>query len=161
MIKVTSFRAIHRPLIGYEYFLDEAGTPHPKHSISYAYMTAAEARRYRLENPKFFEGPDPLVTMEDGWQLPPVIVTRHSGAVEWLRRRGITGEVFEHVSDPAQVADRTVYGVLPLHLAAVADEVISIDLPGLRPDQRGKDLSPEEMDEAGASLRCYRVFEKK
>jgi len=87
---------------------------------------------------------------------PPLIVTRHSGVVEWLRQRGIEGEVVSHAS-PDTVRERVVYGVLPLHLAAEAEEVIAIDLPNLRPDQRGKDLSPAEMDSAGARLRRYRV----
>lgn len=85
-----------------------------------------------------------------------LIVTRHSGAVEWLRRRGITGEVISHATEEA-VRGRRVFGVLPLALAAEAAEVWSIDLPGLRADQRGVDLTPEEMDDAGASLRGYVV----
>ena len=159
MIKVKSpwGRAIHRPLGGYEFYLDREGNPHPKHSVSYAYMTVAEARRYRKENPKFVEGHDPMVVMEDGWQLPPLIVTRNEGAVEWLRRRGIAGEIVAHVSDPDQVKDRVVYGVLPFYLASIAAEVVTIDMPGLRQDQRGQDLSPEEMDSAGATLRTYVV----
>ena len=129
----------------HQFFYDQTGDPSPSGYKSISDEAATEFIR------QFFP--------EFEWG--PVIVTRHSGAVEWLRRRGITGEVISHVSDPAQVADRTVYGVLPLHLAALADEVVSVDLPNLRPDQRGKDLTPEEMDEAGANLRRYRVFEKK
>ena len=86
-----------------------------------------------------------------------VIVTRHSGAVEWLARHGISGQVIAHVSDPAQVAGKAVVGSLPLHLAALADRVGSIDMPGLTPAQRGQDLSPEEMDEAGAAIVWYEV----
>jgi len=89
-----------------------------------------------------------------------VIVTRHAGAVEWLRlRHGITGRVITH-AEATDVADKIVIGVLPLHLAALAARVISIDLPGLRPDQRGKDLTPDEMDEAGATLEIYHVFNR-
>lgn len=86
-----------------------------------------------------------------------VIVTRHAGAVEWLRRQGIVGDVIRHVSDAAQISGRVVIGALPLHLAAEAERVGSIDLPGLTTDMRGKDLSPEEMDIAGATLRWYVV----
>ena len=86
-----------------------------------------------------------------------VIVTRHSGAVEWLARHGISGQVIAHVSDPAQVAGKAVVGSLPLHLAALADRVGSIDMPGLRADQRGQDLTPEEMDAAGAVINWYEV----
>ncbi len=86
-----------------------------------------------------------------------VIVSRHEGAVKWLAQRGITGQVLTHVSDPAQVADKAVVGNLPLHLAAQAARIGSIDMPGLRADQRGQDLSPEEMDAAGASIVWYEV----
>jgi len=86
-----------------------------------------------------------------------VIVTRHSGVIEWLARHGISGQVIAHVADPAQVAGRAVIGNLPLHLAALATRIGSIDMPGLRADQRGADLSPEEMDAAGAALSWYEV----
>jgi len=89
--------------------------------------------------------------------LQPLIVTRHAGLVEWLTRRGITGEVIQHVTSPALVAGRDVIGALPLHLAAEAASVTVVDMPLLTPEQRGKDLTPEEMDEAGATLRRYVV----
>lgn len=85
-----------------------------------------------------------------------IIVSRHAGAIEWLRRRGFTGDVLEHVTED-DVRDKVVVGALPLHLAALARRVVSIDMPGLTPDQRGKDLTPDEMDAAGARLRWYAV----
>ena len=85
-----------------------------------------------------------------------LIITRHRGAVEWLRRAGITGAVLEHAT-PADVTGQDVVGVLPLHLAALAASMAVIDLPQLLLEQRGKDLSAEEMDAAGATLRLYRV----
>lgn len=86
-----------------------------------------------------------------------IIVTRHAGAVEWLARHGITGEVIPHVADPALIRGRVVIGALPLHLAAEAECIGSIDLPGLPPEKRGADLTPEEMDAAGAALHWYVV----
>ena len=83
------------------------------------------------------------------------IVTRHSGLVEWLEKRGISGEVISHIDDPSQIAGRVVYGILPLYLAAQALAVVTVDMPGLNSDQRGVDISPAEMDAAGASLRAY------
>jgi len=85
-----------------------------------------------------------------------VIVSRHAGAVEWLRRHGITGRVIEHAT-AEDVRGRVVYGTLPLHLAAEAARVVTIDLPRLRPEQRGQDLTPAEMDAAGAALVAYEV----
>lgn len=87
----------------------------------------------------------------------PLIVTRHAGLVAWLASsRGIVGDVISHAS-AADVAGRVVYGVLPLHLAAEAVAVVTVDLPDLPADRRGAELSPSEMDEAGATLRAYFV----
>lgn len=87
-----------------------------------------------------------------------IIVTRHKGVVEWLRRRGIVGYVISHISCDEQILGKRVYGNLPYHLAVKADVVISIDLPDLLPEQRGKDLSPEEMDSAGATMTAFKVI---
>jgi len=86
-----------------------------------------------------------------------VIVTRHAGAVAWLAQHGIDGDVITHVTDQAQIAGRVVVGALPLHLAVHAARVGSIDMPGLTADQRGQDLTPAEMDAAGASVQWYTV----
>jgi CRISPR-associated protein Csx16 len=84
------------------------------------------------------------------------IITRHAGAIEWLRQRGITGDVLAQAT-PEQVRGCRVIGILPLHLAAEATEVVAIDMPQLRAEDRGRDLSPAEMDAAGACLRRYQV----
>lgn len=86
-----------------------------------------------------------------------LIVTRHSGLVEWLKRHGIEGVVKPQVT-PADVEGKHVIGVLPLALAARAVSITTVDMPGLRPDQRGVDLTPEEMDAAGATLATYTVL---
>lgn len=88
--------------------------------------------------------------------MKTVIVTRHEGLVEWLRMQGISGNVIAQAT-PKDVAGNIVIGALPLHLASLAQEVISIDLPGLTPEQRGKDLTPAEMDAAGAKMSRYKV----
>lgn len=88
-----------------------------------------------------------------------VIISRHVGAVEWLRRQGIEGDVIPHAT-AEQVRGRTVIGALPLHLAAEAESIGSIDLPRLTPEQRGQDLTPEQMDAAGASIAWYVVRRK-
>jgi len=89
--------------------------------------------------------------------VAPIIVTRHAGLVAWLETQEITGEVISHVTSPDQVAGRVVYGALPLHLAAEAEEVVVVDMPRLPAELRGIDLTPEQMEEAGATLAHYRV----
>ncbi|HMN97449.1 MAG TPA: CRISPR-associated protein Csx16 [Phycisphaerales bacterium] len=85
-----------------------------------------------------------------------VIVTRHAGLVDWLRRLGITGRVIAHATLD-DVRGRRVIGPLPLHLAAHASLVGAIDMPLITAESRGRDLSPEEMDRAGAVLHWYTV----
>ena len=85
-----------------------------------------------------------------------VIVSRHAGAIEWLAAQGITGTVIEQAT-AEDVRGKVVVGNLPMHLASEAHQVGSIDLPGLTREQRGRDLTPEEMDAAGASIRWYIV----
>lgn len=86
-----------------------------------------------------------------------IIVTRHAGAVEWLKEQGIEGEILAHVDNPEKIRGKICIGALPLHLAAEAVVVGTIDLPGLTPEQRGKDLTVQEMINAAAILRWYRV----
>jgi putative CRISPR-associated protein (TIGR02620 family) len=86
-----------------------------------------------------------------------LIVTRHEGLVEWLRLHGITGRVIAQAT-PEDVRDKIVYGVLPMNLAAEAEEVVNVDLPGLPLEKRGKDITPAEMDEYGAVLNHYIVL---
>ena len=92
--------------------------------------------------------------------MSPLIITRHAGIVEWLRRRGVVGEVVPHAT-AALVADRDVIGILPLNLCALARSITTIDLPELRPEQRGAELTPAEMDGAGAHLQQYVVVVKR
>ena len=85
-----------------------------------------------------------------------VIVTRHAGLVAWLAEQGITGRVIAQAT-AADVRGKIVFGALPFHLAALAVEVVAVDLPGLTPAQRGQDRTPAEMVAAGATLTRYRV----
>lgn len=103
-------------------------------------------------------GEESVPTLEELLAVRPtdLIVTRHKGLVAWLATRGIEAPVVAHAL-PADVRNKHVVGVLPLSLAALCKSVTAVDLPGLRPDQRGKDLSPSELDEAGAHLVIYEV----
>ena len=86
-----------------------------------------------------------------------IIVSRHEGAIEWLSRQGIIGKVISHATIE-DVEGEDVVGNLPLYLAAAANTVATSEM-NLRPEQRGKDLMPDEMDGAGACLRVYKVEE--
>ena len=88
-----------------------------------------------------------------------VIVSRHAGAVEWLRQKGIEGEVVPHLAqaDIEGAGEETIFiGIFPVVLAVrivqAGHRCWAIDLPLLQPEQRGKELSAGEMELAGAQL---------
>ena len=89
-------------------------------------------------------------------EIEAVIVTRHSGLVEWLGRHGIIGKVITHATS-ADVTGKNVIGALPFHLAALAESVSVVDLPNLPEGKRGHELTAAEMDECGAILVTYTV----
>lgn len=91
--------------------------------------------------------------------MKDVIVTRHAGLVKWLELRGIVGTVIEQAG-PEDVRGKRVIGALPTNLAVLADSIVTIDMPGLTREQRGKDLTPDEMDAAGATMIEYTVRRK-
>lgn len=99
--------------------------------------------------------PSPIPHPRHRW-----LVSRHPGAVAWLRRAGIQATHVEHL-DPALVqAGDEVYGTLPLHLAAAICMQgarffhLAIDLPA---DYRGQELGPEELERFGARLQEFDV----
>ncbi len=90
-----------------------------------------------------------------------LIVTRHATLVEWLRRRGIEGDVIAQAT-PDDVRGKHVYGVLPMWLAAEAETVTEVSMPGLPLEARSKvnggDFTVEQMDGWGAELRTFVVY---
>ena len=84
-----------------------------------------------------------------------IIVTRHSGLVDWLAQHGISGTVIASAT-PDDVHGKHVIGALPLHLAALADSVTTVDFD-CPFDLRGKDLSSDQLDSLGATMNTYKV----
>jgi putative CRISPR-associated protein (TIGR02620 family) len=89
-----------------------------------------------------------------------LIVTRHATLIEWLRLRGIEGDVIAQATAD-DILGRDVYGILPLWLAAEANSVTEVTMPGLTLEARkrvnGGDFSVAEMDEWGAEMRTFIV----
>ena len=87
-----------------------------------------------------------------------IIVSRHPGAIAWLRSRGIDGQVVAQISPDAREveAGSVVYGSLPLELVdkilAKGAKFVNISLPAVAFGQRGSELTPDEMAKAGAKL---------
>ena len=92
-------------------------------------------------------------TMNEDFET--IIVTRHSGLVEWLERRGITGEVKPSVTAD-DVRGKHVIGALPAHIAQYAAYITSVDYT-CPFEKRGKNLTADELEELGAKLFDYIV----
>ena len=99
-----------------------------------------------------------------------IIVSRHVGAIRWLKEKKDleNSEVAEHFS-AEDIRDLTrgdkVYGTLPMPMVAEVlereAEFFLIVLPGVAFSQRGNELSPDEMEKAGAKLLRVNAIELK
>lgn len=92
------------------------------------------------------------------------IVTRHPGAIEWIRRRlgDVDADVLHHVADFSFAPGDRVCGVLPLALAAricavgAQAHVLTYEVPE---SLRGQELSVTTLEALGARLVRYDVRE--
>lgn len=88
------------------------------------------------------------------------LVTRHPGAVDWLRRQGIEAEAVAHLDVQLVQPGDIVYGTLPLHLAGQVCErrarffYLAVDVPL---EWRGRELDAGMLDDLGARLEEYQV----
>jgi CRISPR-associated protein Csx16 len=89
-------------------------------------------------------------------------VSRHPGAIAWVKRRALPVDRFVPHLNPAEVrsGDR-VYGTLPLELAAEVCQrgarFFALRLT-VAERQRGTDLTAEELEALEADFQEYRVL---
>ncbi len=93
------------------------------------------------------------------------LVSRHPGAVEWIKRQGIAVDHrVEHLDIDAIGSGDTVIGTLPINLVAeVCDRGgsyrhLTLDLP---PELRGRELSADDLRRCDARLESYRAWKEK
>lgn len=85
-----------------------------------------------------------------------VLVTRHEALVEYFSNMGITfDKVITHAT-AEDVAGNDVYGVLPLHLASLANTVTTVDMD-LPAEMRGKELSLTDIETYFTGMSTYKV----
>lgn len=89
-----------------------------------------------------------------------VIISRHAGLLEWLYRNGIDGEIITGNATVSDVKGKDVFGILPLWLAAEANSVTEVSMPNLPFEMRGKEYTPDQMDEWGAHMVRHVVFNR-
>ena len=85
-----------------------------------------------------------------------IIVSRHAATIEWLREQGVEGDVVADAT-PDNVRGAIVYGNLPLHLAALTEEVRAVGFKTTPP--RGVDLDRATMEAHGIHVAGYKVLE--
>lgn len=85
-----------------------------------------------------------------------VLVTRHEALVEYFKELGIKfDKVISHATEE-DVRGNDVYGVLPLHLASLANTVTTVDM-NLPVEMRGKELSLEDIKKYLVDISTYKV----
>jgi putative CRISPR-associated protein (TIGR02620 family) len=87
--------------------------------------------------------------------METVIVSRHAGLVEYLEKKGIVGRVIPHAT-AADVKGKIVVGNLPLHLAALAAKVGSVDM-NVPAEMRGQELSASQVSQYATGISWYVV----
>lgn len=88
-------------------------------------------------------------------------VSRHEGALQWMRQSGVAFDRHVPHLDPAEVlTGDTVVGSLPVNLAAqvcqrgAAYWHLALQMPA---EARGRELSADELARMGASLQRYSI----
>ncbi|MDP5131954.1 MAG: CRISPR-associated protein Csx16 [Paraglaciecola sp.] len=90
-------------------------------------------------------------------------ISRHPGAINWIKQQGITIDRWETHLDLADVksGDRVV-GTLPIPMVAALNQKgatylhLNVAVPA---SLRGQELSEETLDVLGATLQAFRVLE--
>ena len=89
-------------------------------------------------------------------------ISRHTGAIEWAKQQKLPIDHWvPHLDVDAVQSGDTVIGTLPVNLAAqvcAKGAHFVFLVMNLRADQRGRELSPEEMAQAGCSLAEYEIM---
>lgn len=90
-------------------------------------------------------------------------VSRHTGAVQWARRKNIIfDELLSHLDTRKIKAGDRVIGNLPVNLAAqicaAGAQYLHLSLEVI-PELRGVELSPELMEQFGVKLQTFTIQE--
>jgi CRISPR-associated protein Csx16 len=85
-----------------------------------------------------------------------IIVTRHAGAIAWLRAKGFAGDVVTHLTRETIQPGNTYIGVLPVpiiqQILDTGSRFYLLVMPEVTLAQRDREMTPVEMDTAGARL---------
>jgi len=88
------------------------------------------------------------------------VIVGGDGFVEWLRKRGVVGQVIEKVDDPAWLEGKIVYaydGDLSLLMASRASVVLEVYVPHAVSGQHLRTC--EDLEYMGAEIRTFTVYQ--
>lgn len=92
-----------------------------------------------------------------------IFVSGHAGARDWARRRGFDAEQVAHLDVSTVEPGDVVLGTLPVHLAAEVcargGRYLHLILE-LKPEDRRRELSADDMERLGARLEEFDVRRK-
>ena len=94
--------------------------------------------------------------------MTSIFVSRHAGTVAWAKKHGIKADLWvDHLDTAIVRSGDTVIGTISMAAAAEiclkGAVFFAFDIP-LKPEQRGRELSLEEISEMPCRLQQYRVF---
>lgn len=94
--------------------------------------------------------------------MTSIFVSRHAGTVAWAKKHGIKADLWvDHLDTAIVRSGDTVIGTISMAAAAEICRkgavFFAFDIP-LKPEQRGRELSLEEISEMPCRLQQYRVF---
>ena len=87
-----------------------------------------------------------------------VVITQHEALLDYLKEIGLIDgneKVISHASQE-DVKGQDVIGILPLHLAVLANTVTTVPL-NIPPDMRNQELSLEDIYELAGDIQTFRV----
>ncbi|MBB5015891.1 CRISPR-associated protein Csx16 [Rehaibacterium terrae] len=88
------------------------------------------------------------------------LVSRHPGAIAWLRSRGIQANEVRHLDHEQVMPGDEVFGTLPLHVAAAVCSrgarvfCLTMDLPA---ELRGQELDLQTMERLNVRLEEFHI----
>ena len=89
-----------------------------------------------------------------------LVVTRHQGLIQWLLDNYIITHdipVLSHVTDPSQLTNQNVVGVLPLHLIPHCRSYAAVNL-NTPAHLRGQDLTADQVASLDPTFSFFRVM---
>lgn len=93
--------------------------------------------------------------------MTTLFVSRHQGAIEWIKQQPIHIDYFiEHLDTELVQSGDTVIGTLPIHLAAEVCRkkakfyFLSINVAR---DQRGTELTAEQLSSQGCTIEPFYI----